>query len=146
MNLERSITIGSKISMCSISPSQDFTAVFEDDGESANFYALNALRKDRQILDVVNIYTVEHVSDIKSPCNVHIRWSDDALKVLLLIDGYPHAVFDFQHKRGYCRTNYPNVPRDGNPSWKSEDHKWQDSRFSGSANVMPRRANWELGN
>ena len=127
MELERSITIGCNISMYSNSPSEEFAAMFEDDGESANFYALNACRKDRQILDVVNIYTVEHVSDIKSPCNVQIRWSDDALKVILLIDGYPHAVFDFQQKHGYCRTNYPNIPRNGNDYWNSEDHKWQDS-------------------
>jgi hypothetical protein len=126
-DLQRSIIIGSNISIYSISPSEEFAAIFEDDGDSANFYALNAYRKDRQILDVVNIYTVEHVSDIKSPCNVHIRWSEDALKVILVIDGYPHAVFDFQQKRGYCRTNYPNVPRNGNASWNSEDHKWHDS-------------------
>jgi hypothetical protein len=127
-DLERSVTIGSNISMRSISPSDEFAVIFEDDGVSAHFYAaLNTNRNDRQILDVVNIYTVEHVSDIKSPCNVHIRWSEDALKVILLIDGYPHAVFDFQQKRGYCRTNYPNVSRNGNASWDSEDHKWQDS-------------------
>ena len=67
------------------------------------------------------------MSDIKNPCKVQIRWSDDALKVILLIDGYPHAVFDFERKRVYCRTNYPNIPRDGNASWNSEDHMWRES-------------------
>ena len=127
MDLERKIVIGSNVSICSVSPSRKFAAAFKDDGDSGNFYALNACVSDRQILDVVNIYTVEHVSDIKNPCRVHIRWSDDALKVILLIEGYPHAVFDFEQKRGYCRTNYPNVPRNGTASWNSEDHMWQES-------------------
>ncbi len=126
-DLEHKVTIGSHISIRSISPSEEFAVIFEDDGASAHFYALNTNRNDRRILDIVNIYTVEHVSDIKSPCSVRIRWSEDALKVILLIDDYPHAVFDFQQKRGYCRTNYPNVPRNGNAAWNSENHKWLDS-------------------
>ena len=55
MHAERMMTIGASGSMGSISPSQDFAVVFEDDGESAHFYALNAFRNDQRILDVVNI-------------------------------------------------------------------------------------------
>ena len=86
--------------MGSISPLQDFAVVFEDDGESAHFYALNAFRNDPRILDVMNIYTVEQVSDCETPCKVGISWSKDGSKAILVIDEYPHAVFDFQEKQG----------------------------------------------
>jgi hypothetical protein len=127
MNVARTITVGRKSSISSISPSQEFAVVFEDDGESAYFYALNAFRNDQKILDVINIYTVEQVSDSKTPCSVWVIWSNDGSKVILIIDGYPHAVFDFSAKRGYGRTNYPNVPRAENNSWHSDDHRWNDS-------------------
>ena len=127
MNIERIMTVGGKISMGSISPLQDFAVVFEDDGESAHFYALNAFRNDPRILDVMNIYTVEQVSDCETPCKVGISWSKDGSKAILVIDEYPHAVFDFQKKQGYCRTNYPNVPRGESDSWHSDSHRWKDS-------------------
>jgi hypothetical protein len=127
VNIDRIMTVGGRMSMGSISPSQEFAVVFEDDGESAHFYALNAFRNDRRILDVVNTYTVEQVSDCETPCKVRISWSNDGSKVILIIDEYPHAVFDFQEKQGYCRTNYPNIPRRESDSWRSDDHRWSDS-------------------
>jgi hypothetical protein len=127
MNAERMITVGTKSSISAISPSNEFAVVFEDDGESAHFYALNAFHNDQKILDVINIYTVEQVSDCKTPCIVRITWSNDGSKVMLIIDEYPHAVFDFSAKQGYGRTNYPNVPRVERNSWRSDDHRWTDS-------------------
>ena len=126
MNVERTITVGTKSSISAISPSNEYAVVFEDDSESAHFYALNAFRNDQKILDVINIYTVEQVSDCKTLCSVRIIWSNDGSKVMLKIDGYPHAVFDFLAKQGYGRTNYPNVPRAENNSWRSDDHTWND--------------------
>lgn len=125
--VEGAVTVGSNFSIFSISPLREFAVQFADDGESAHFYALNAQRSDRQILDIVNIYTVDQGAGIQVLCRVRINWSDDGLKAILLIDGYPHAVFDFKGKQGYCRTNYPNVPQKDSISWHSEDHQWKDS-------------------
>ena len=116
-----------KSSIASISPCGEFVAVFEDDGESAYFYALNASPTDPRILDVINIYTVEQVSDCETPCSIEIIWSNDGSKVILIIDGYPHAAFDFPAQQGYGRTNYPNVPRSEGNSWHSDDHRWNDA-------------------
>lgn len=127
VGIERIITIGSRVSISSISPTREFAVVFEDDSESAHFYAVNASRDDRQILDLVNIYTVGEQFESKTSCVVRIGWSEDAWKAILAIDGYPHAVFDFRERRGYCRTNYPNVPQDEMAAWHSEDHGWQDA-------------------
>jgi hypothetical protein len=127
MNVKQTITIGMKRAIGSTSPSGEFLVIFEDDGESAYFYALNASPNDPSILDLINIYTVEQVSDCKTPCSVEIIWSNDGSRVILTIDGYPHAAFDFPAKQGYGRTNYPNVPRPDGNSWHSDDHKWSDS-------------------
>jgi hypothetical protein len=125
--LQRLVTAGTKTSMGSISPSKEFGVAFEDDGEQAYFYALNGRGRDNRILDVVNIYTVDQASDPVIRWNVQIIWTIDGTKVMLLMDGYPHAVFDFRGKRGYCRSNYPNVPRGEIDTWQSEDHSWNDS-------------------
>jgi hypothetical protein len=129
-SVERVITIGSGFSIYSISPSQEFAVIFEDDTDSAYLYAVSAHQSDREILDLMNIYTVGHVSDIRATCTARVSWSEDAWKAILVIDGYPHAVFNFLEKRGYCRTNYPNVSSNEPSSWHSEDHGWQDAVLS----------------
>jgi hypothetical protein len=49
-------------------------------------------------------------------------WSSDGLKAALLVNNYPHAIFDFEVRRGYCRTGFP--PAD--PKWTDFDHSWDD--------------------
>jgi hypothetical protein len=58
------------------------------------------------------------------PCT--ILWSADGMKCVLLINDYPHAVFDFAARRGYCRTNFPNSAGDEGRSWNTSDHQWKD--------------------
>jgi hypothetical protein len=124
--VQRLISIGARTSISSISPFREFRVVFEDDGEAGYFYALN-VPQDEKILDLMNIYTVDQMSDPLMHRNVQIIWAKDGLKVLLTINGYPHAVFDFKERRGYCRTNYPNVPSIESQSWQSDDHSWSES-------------------
>jgi hypothetical protein len=125
--VQRVVATGTKTSMGSISPSKEFSVAFEDDGQEGYFYALNGLDGDNRILDVVNIYTVDQASDPVIRWDVQIIWTTDGSKVMLLMDGYPHAVFDFRGERGYCRTNYPNVHRGEIDTWQCEDHSWNDS-------------------
>ncbi len=85
-------------------------AVFEDDGRTGYFYALDESLEGNPILDAVHIYNVEDISDAHIPSDVKIGWSEDSQKCVLLINGYPHAAFDFVGKNGYCRSGYP-TPR-----------------------------------
>jgi hypothetical protein len=112
--------------MGSISPSQEFCVLFEDDGETGYFYALQKSQHDN-ILDMVHLYTVDSETDPVRYYEMGIVWSQDGSKAMLLLNGHPQAVFDFQGKRGYCRTNYPNVPRRDRDSWQSEDHSWSEA-------------------
>lgn len=47
------------------------------------------------------------------------------MKAGLFINRYPHAIFDFTAKRGYCRTNFPPPSKE----WSSfyENHEWDDN-------------------
>ncbi len=69
------------------------------------------------------IYKVEDISDAHIPSDVKIGWSEDCLKSVLLINGYPHGVFDFKGKNGYCRSEFPPPV---NREWSIQGHAWDD--------------------
>ncbi|MDZ1860737.1 DUF2251 domain-containing protein, partial [Klebsiella pneumoniae] len=86
--------------------------------------ALDESLEGNPILDAVHIYNVEDISDAHIPSDVKIGWSEDSQKCVLLINGYPHAVFDFVGKNGYCRSGYPPPI---NKVWSVSGHEWSDS-------------------
>jgi hypothetical protein len=89
-------------------------AVFEDDGRTGYFYALDESLEGNPILDAVHIYNVEDISDAHIPSDVKIGWSEDCQKCVLLINGYPHAAFDFVGKNGYTEADtHPRLTRFG---------------------------------
>lgn len=55
---------------------------------------------------------------------VKIAWSEDHRKALLLINDYPHAVFDFEARQGHSRTGFP-LPMDN--GWSHAGQEWDDS-------------------
>ena len=112
------------------SPNGQHNAFFEDDAVTGYFYAVDLGRPEQTILDAVHIYNVTNVTDRNRPSALSIVWSGDSLKCALLINGYPHAVFDFSAKRGFCRTNYPNFPMEDTDRWLSSDHSWSDEAAS----------------
>lgn len=86
--------------------------VFEDDGETGYFYALDRTGEELKILDGLHIYTVANVTDKEKPSFVQILWTQDETKALLSINNYYHALFDFQACAGYCRTGFPDTASD----------------------------------
>lgn len=120
---ERFLTVGIKDVIESKSPENDFAVVFEDDGDTGYLYALDTARKNQPILDAVSIYDVINVADRDKPSKFVIVWSSDGLKAALFVNDYPHAVFDFAAKRGYCRRNFP----DPDKNWTKHSHEWSDS-------------------
>jgi hypothetical protein len=119
---EKTIKVGKKVVVEGPSPSTQFGVVFEDDGETGYLYGLDFSREDQPIVDALHIYNVKQVADRARPSVVQIVWSQDGLKAGLLINEYPHAIFDFQARRGYCRTGFP--PAD--PKWSKFSHDWDD--------------------
>jgi hypothetical protein len=123
---EQTFQVGSDVFVAEDAPDGRYSAFFEDDGETGYFYAVDLSRQDNMILDAVHIYNVANVMDRDRPSTLSIVWSEDGSKCALLINGYPHAAFDFAAKRGYCRTNFPNFPNEAEGNWSKSDHSWSD--------------------
>jgi hypothetical protein len=106
-------------------PEGQYAVVFEDNGETGYFYALDAAIEDEPIQDAVHIYNVDGVADRHLPSTLKIGWALDNAKAVLLINDYAHAIFDFEARRGFCRTGFPPAPS-GN-RWSVGGHFWDDA-------------------
>ncbi|GLS94413.1 DUF2251 domain-containing protein [Piscinibacter gummiphilus] len=122
---EETISIGASAVVEGPAPEGRCVAVFEDDGDTGYFYAVDPSAGGNPIQDAVHIYNVANVADRDAPSVVQIGWSADSRKVVLLINGHPHAVFDFESKRGFCRTGFP--PPSGEGPWSVGGHRWDDA-------------------
>lgn len=92
------------------SVSQPIMVVFEDDGDTGYFYALDLGRsQSERIVDVLQIYLVS--PDTRGCVRlIRIAWSADGCKAGLLVDGDIEAVFDFDGRRGMSRSGFPAAP------------------------------------
>jgi hypothetical protein len=110
--------------LASDSPTFAFSGVFEDDGKTGYFYAINRGERQNLILDAVHIYNAANVVDRDKSSEAEIVWSGDGLKAGLFINGHLHALLDFDAKKAYCRSNFP--PPGG--AWASRERpSWDDS-------------------
>ena len=118
---KQEIHVGKPIVVEGPSPTPLFVVVFEDEGDTGYFYALDTSRNGNSIVDAMHIYNVANVTDKHRSSIVEIVWSSDDQKAALLINKYPHAIFDFCARRGYCRTGFPPPAKDG---WTQHSHAW----------------------
>jgi hypothetical protein len=103
------------------SPSREYCVLFEDDGETGYFYGARRGRFTSKltILDALHIYNVEAVRDRARPHRLSVRWSANGLHAALLINGFPHAAFDFEARAACCMNDFPP------PSpWCRSSHQW----------------------
>lgn len=123
--LEKDWTPGADLFLESFSPEILFGVVFEDDGDSAYFYAVE---KDREgaglrILDALHIHERDESDEPAThPSRLQILWSRDWMKCALLIDGLVHALFDFATHGGYNINEFPPP----NAIWTNGDRKLTD--------------------
>ena len=124
VTIQAQLVVGEEQVIKSLAPEGMLAAVFEEDGRTGYFYALDESVEGNPIMDAVHIYNAEDVSDGHIPSDVKIGWSEDSQKCVLLINGYPHGAFDFVGKNGYCRSGYPPPI---NKVWSLSGHEWSDS-------------------
>lgn len=117
--------VGTPVVFQGDSPDKRFSAVFEDDGDTGYFYALDSREGGNPIRDALHIYNSAGVNDRDRPSSVKVSWSEDCEAVLLLINDYLHAVFDFRVRRGWCRSGFPPYAVGG--SWSEQGHEWDDA-------------------
>jgi hypothetical protein len=120
---QETIAVGTESFVDSVSPNDAFTTAFEDDGDTGYFYALERKGGELSIVDALQIYNVANVVDRAKPSEITIVWSQDGSKSVLILNDYPHAVFDFTAKRAYCRTGFPPP----SSKWPDAVHQWSDA-------------------
>jgi hypothetical protein len=120
------IHVGKKSVIEAPAPKSQYVVVFEDDGETGYFYAVDPSKKSQPIQDAVQIYDVQSVKDRAIPAIVEVVWSSDNLKAALLINKYPHAVFNFSTHQGFCRSNFPAAIGD----WSKSGHAWNEQAMA----------------
>ena len=120
---EKTITVGEAVVVEGPSPRPPWVVVFEDDGQTGYLYGLDLGREGNPIADALHVYNVAQVADRHEPSLVQLVWSGDGLKAALLLNRYPHAIFDFDARRGYFRTGFPPPDR----TWTDFDHAWDDA-------------------
>ena len=98
---------GREMMLQGAAPGGSLSAMFEDDGESGYFYALDSRKAGNPIEDAVLIYVVGSLVDRHLSSTIQIGWSEDHQKTALLVNGSIHAVFDFSCRRGYARSGFP---------------------------------------
>ncbi len=114
----------------SSAPGFPYHVIFIDDGEVAYFYAsANYGDEEDSILDALQIYNTQELTDQDKVHLFEIIWSINGLQAALLINKYVHAVFDFESFHGCCRTNFPPVNPDSSfgefsHNWTEECMKW----------------------
>jgi hypothetical protein len=121
---EKDIVRGVESFIESVSPENRNAVVFEDDGETAYFYAMemDETGGGMKILDALHIYEVgedEDVSRRGEKSKVQIVWSRDWKKCALILDGYCQAIFDFESQGGYSINEFPPP----NEIWTKGDRK-----------------------
>ena len=115
------LSVGYPLIVDASSPTAQCGVVFEDDGATGYFYALELSQERQRVVDALHVYTVSQVVDRDVPSKIEIIWSSDGLHAALLINSHPKAIFDFAAHRGYCRLESP-IPASG---W-THSHVWDD--------------------
>ncbi|HVU98744.1 MAG TPA: DUF2251 domain-containing protein [Puia sp.] len=121
---EKDIVRGEDTFIESVSPENRNAVVFEDDGETAYFYAMEMDESGggMKILDALHIYEEPGGETSK----LLIVWSRDWMKCALVLDGYCQAIFDFEAHGGYSINEFPPP----NEIWTQGDRKLTNELIS----------------
>jgi hypothetical protein len=108
-----------------------WAVVFEDEGDVGYFYACDRSQStdEARILDAVLIYNVSALKNPETERLAAIEWSRDGMQAVLYLDGTAQALFDFEARQGYCRSNFPNFLSEKADKWRRSSHAWSDEVF-----------------
>lgn len=127
--MEKSFLPGTKTVLESDGPRAPHKVVFEDDGDTGSFYAHDRSRPEEdRVVDCLAVYVVGTLPLPLKPHFVRIQWARDGAKAAIFLNGRAYAVFDFDHQRGYSRTNSP-MPETS--PWPRAEQLWDDRALSG---------------
>jgi hypothetical protein len=110
---------GEDLFLESFAAENSYGVVFEDDGDTAFFYAVEKTADELRILDALHIHESNEEADPLPAAQLKIIWAKDWLKCALVIDGHVHALFDFEAHGGYNINEFPPP----NEFWTAGDRK-----------------------
>jgi len=106
LGIEEKVTVGTPDTVVdSTAVGGERSVIFEDDGTTGYFYAVRP-GAELEILDALHVYDVANVSDRHIPVKVQLVWDETWNAAVLLINGYGHALYDFQRSAGFCRNAF----------------------------------------
>lgn len=122
--LEQKWTPGEDLFVENFASEGRYGVVFEDDGEAAYFYAVEKGGNggELSILDALHIHEGGEGGKEGGAKPLLIIWARDWMKCALVIDGYCHALFDFEAHGGYNINEFPPP----NAIWTKGDRKLTD--------------------
>ena len=122
---QETLRVGRPLVVDADSPTSRYAVVFEDDGLSGLFYAVDTDIEDANpVQDALLVYVAADVTDAALESTLEIGWSDDGRKALLLINDQPHAAFDFERRQGWCLTGLPEAAL--NKAWSKAARQWSE--------------------
>ena len=88
---------------------EHLVVMFEDDGETGYFYAMDLHQTENPVVDSLFVYSKADIEEttLTEPRRLEICWSENGYQAFLLLNGYPHAAFDFSQFVGYNYTKFP---------------------------------------
>lgn len=108
LTLDDKLFIGKGIQVGTHSTAHDHLAViFEDDGETGYFYALDTNNLNQPVVDSLHVYNVSAAEEPENPRKLQICWDETGYQAFLMINDYPHAMFDFNTLVGYNHSKKP---------------------------------------
>ena len=107
LGIEERITVGIPDTIVdSTAVGGERSVIFEDEGTTGYFYVVRP-GIELEILDALHVYDVANIADRHVPVKVQLVWDETWTAALLLINGYGHALYDFQRSAGFCRNAFP---------------------------------------
>jgi hypothetical protein len=121
----QTLRVGRPLVVDADSPAGRYATVFEDDGATGVFYAVDTDVEDANpVQDALLVYVASDVTDAALDSTLEIGWSADGRKALLLINDQPHAAFDFDQRQGWCLTGLPEAAV--NDAWSGRSRQWSE--------------------
>jgi len=112
LGVRQALRVGRPVVLDVPAPTPPFTAVFEDDGHTGYFYAMDESLEGPQIVDAVLVYEVAAFGSDVPVLEATVDWSEDCTRVTLRLNGEVHAAFDFSRRLGACRSAWPPPEQD----------------------------------
>ena len=122
-NVKRTHVLGEPWVLVSCFPGGRYEATFEDDSETGYLYGTDhQFDRANPIVDACLIYQ----KLAPRPVEVMVVWHSTRPKVWLVMDGSPQAAFDFEAKRCWCHSNFPEpfAP------WTKEPKAWSEEAMA----------------